>query len=200
MKDETILEKETELVRKLRYAEKLKYKEIAEKLNRSLYWVHCRLSDKYKPAGSRVEKRFQDQDVISYLEKEGHKIIKNNTRTKCKEFSQEEDILSTKDGLTYITEVKNIVNHHQIQTGIGQMILHKYGYRQKEKDDVIYQITFPKKFSKYRYFSTDFINYLDKTLGIKIIFIEDVGDNEKGAKTNNSGSSEDSPWPQLHLK
>lgn len=82
MKDETILEKETELVRKLRYTEKLKYKEIAEKLNRSLYWVHCRLSDKYKPAGSRVEKRFQDQDVISYLEKEGHKIIKNNTRTK----------------------------------------------------------------------------------------------------------------------
>jgi len=174
LKDETILEKETELVRKLRYTEKLKYKEIAEKLNRSLYWVHCRLSDKYEPAASRVEKQFQDKDVISFLEKQGHKIIRKDTRTKCDEFSQEADILSTKENLTFITEVKNIVNHHQIQTGIGQMILHKYGYRQKEKNDVIYQIAFPKKFSKYRYFSTDFIDYLDKTIGIKIIFIEEA--------------------------
>lgn len=166
-----MLEEERRLVRKLRYEEKLKYKEIAEKLNRSLYWVHCRLSDKYKPAGSRVEKRFQDQEVISYLRNEGHKIIKNNTRTKCEEFSQEVDILSTKDSLTYITEVKNIVNHHQIQTGIGQMILHKYGYREKDKGNIIYQIVFPKKFDKYRYFSSDFIDYLDKNLGIKIIFI-----------------------------
>lgn len=82
MKDETILGAERELVRKLRYEEKLKYKEIAEKLNRSLYWVHCRLSDKYKPAASRVEKRFQDQDVISFLERQGHKIIRKDTRTK----------------------------------------------------------------------------------------------------------------------
>lgn len=171
MKDDNILEEERGLVRKLRYEEKLKYKEIAEKLNRSLYWVHCRLSDKYKPAASRVEKRFQDREVISYLEKEGHKIIKNNTRTKCKEFSQEVDILSTKDGLTYITEVKNIVNHHQIQTGIGQMILHRYGYQGKEQGNIIYQLVFPKKFVQYRYFSPEFVHYLNKSLGIKIIFI-----------------------------
>lgn len=171
MKDDTLLEEERGIVRKLRYEEKLKYKEIAEKLNRSLYWVHCRLSDKYKPAGSRVEKRFQDQDVISCLEKEGHKVIKNNTRTKCKEFSQEVDILSVKDGLTYITEVKNIVKHHQIQTGIGQMMLHKYCYREKEQSNIIYQLAFPEKFSQYRYFSSEFVDYLDKSLGIKIIFI-----------------------------
>jgi len=171
LKDETVLEEEQRLVKKLRYEEKLKYKEIAAKLNRSLYWVHCRLSDKYKPAASRVEKRFQDQDVISSLEKEGHKIIKDNTRTKCEEFSQEVDILSTKDGTTYITEVKNIVNHHQIQTGIGQMILHKYGYKEKDKGNIIYQIAFPKKFSRYRYFSDKFLDYLDKNPGIKIIFV-----------------------------
>lgn len=171
LKDEAILDKEIELVRRLRYEEKLKYKEIAEKLNRSLYWVHCRLSDKYKPAASRVEKRFQDQGVVSFLEREGHKIIRSGTRTKCEEFSQEVDILSTKDGVVFVTEVKNIVNHHQIQTGIGQMVLHKFGYRKRNKDNIIYQIVFPKKFAEYRYFSADFMNFLDKELGIKIIFV-----------------------------
>lgn len=171
MKDETILNEEQEFVRRLRYVEKLKYKEIAEKLNRSLYWVHSRLSDKYKPATSRVEKQFQDNDVISFLEKQGHRIIRSGTRTKCDEFSQEVDILSTKDRFIFITEVKNIVNHHQIQTGIGQMILHKFGYRKRDKESIIYQIAFPKKFIDYRYFSSDFIDYLDKNMGIKIIFI-----------------------------
>lgn len=57
MKDERILEEEQELVRKLRYEEKLKLEDIAEKLNRSVYWVHCRLSDKYKPVASG--KRFE---------------------------------------------------------------------------------------------------------------------------------------------
>ena len=171
MKEEAILDEERELVRRLRYVEKLKYKEIAEKLNRSLYWVHCRLSDKYQPAASRVEKRFQDNEVISYLEQQGHRILRSDTRTKCEEFSQEVDILSEKDGTIYITEVKNVVNHHQIQTGIGQIILHKYGYRKKDKGNIIYQIVFPKKFSEYRYFSPDFMDYLDKELGIKIIFV-----------------------------
>lgn len=171
MKDETILDEEQKLVRKLRYEDKLKYKEIAEKLNRSLYWVHCRLSDKYKPAASRVEKQFQDQDVISFLERQGHKIIRESTRTKCAEFSQEVDILSTKDEIIFVTEVKNIVNHHQIQTGIGQMVLHKFGYREKDKDNIVYQIVFPKKFAEHRYFSPDFMDYIDKKLGIKIIFV-----------------------------
>ena len=171
MKKEEQYEEEKALVCDLRYNKKLKYSEIAKRFNRSLYWVHCRLSEKYKPAGSRVEKRFQDQDVITHLEKEGQKIITQNTRTKCDEFSQEADVLSTKDGLIYITEVKNIVNHHQIQTGIGQIIMHKYGNRKKDNGNIIYQIIFPEKFSTYRYFSSDFIDYLDKNLGLKIIFI-----------------------------
>ena len=133
MKDETILDEERKLVRRLRYEDKLKYKEIAEKLNRSLYWVHCRLSDKYEPAASRVEKRFQDQDVISFLEREGHKIIRSGTRTKCDEFTQEVDILSTKDGLTFVTEVKNIVNHHQIQTGFGKWFFINLGTEREIK-------------------------------------------------------------------
>jgi len=79
LKDENILDEERDLVRKLRYEGKLKYKEIAEKLNRSLYWVHCRLSDKYKPAASRVEMRFQDDEVVAYFENQGHKIIRSGT-------------------------------------------------------------------------------------------------------------------------
>jgi Holliday junction resolvase-like predicted endonuclease len=168
---EEILDEERELVRKLRYEDKLKYKEIAEKLNRSLYWVHCRLSDKYQPAAARVEKRFQDAEVEAYFEKQGHKIIRNGTRTKCDEFSQEVDILSTKDGFIFVTEVKNIVNHHQIQTAIGQIILHKFAYRKIDTDKIIYQIVFPDKFREYRYFSQDFMDHLDKEFGIKIIFV-----------------------------
>jgi len=170
MKDENILDEERKLVRKLRYDNNLKYKEIAQKLNRSLYWVHCRLSDKYKPAATRVEKRFQDDKVIVYFENQGHKIIRNNTRTKCDEFGQEVDVLSTKDGFVYVTEVKNIVNHHQLQTTIGQLILHKFGYR-KKTDKVIYQIVFPEKYKSYRYFSRDFLNYLNVEIGIKVIFV-----------------------------
>lgn len=171
MKDENILNEEREIVRKLRYEDKLKYKEIAEKMNRSLYWVHCRLSDKYKPAASRVEKRFQDDEVAVYFESQGHNIITSNTRTKCNEFSQEVDILSTREEFLFVTEIKNIVNHHQLQTAIGQIILHKYGYRKKDTSNVIYQIVFPKKFAEYRYFSQEFLDYLDKELEIKIVFI-----------------------------
>ena len=78
--------------------------------------------------------------------------------------------MSTKGDLVFITEVKNIFNHHQIQTGIGQMVLHKFGYRNRGKDNIVYQIAFPRKFADYRYFSHDFIDYLDKELSIKIIF------------------------------
>jgi len=168
---EEILNEEQELVRKLRYEDKLKYKEIAEKLNRSLYWIHCRLSDKYKPAAARVEKRFQDDEVVVYFENQGHKIIRSGTRTKSDEFSQEVDILSTKDGLLFVTEIKNIVNHHQLQTAIGQIVLHKFVYGKRKKGNIIYQIVFPKKFAEYRYFSVDFLDYLDKELGIKVIFV-----------------------------
>lgn len=168
MKDSQF-EDEKNLVRDLRYKNKLKYSEIATRLNRSLYWVHCRLSDKYKPAGSRVEKKFQDEEVRNFLEKNGHKIIYDGTRSKCPEFSQEVDIKSSKDGLTYITEIKNVVNHHQLQTAIGQIILHNYALR--NKNDVVYQIVFPQKFQSWRYFSQEFLDYLKERLSISIIFI-----------------------------
>ncbi len=171
LKKENILNEERELVRKLRYEDKLKYKEIAQNLNRSLYWVHCRLSDKYKPVASRVEKRFQDDDVIVYFENQGHQIIKKKTRTKCDEFSQEVDVLSMKDGILYVTEVKNIVNHHQLQTAIGQLILHKFGYKEKDPGKTVYQMVFPKTCQTYRYFSGNFLDYLANEFGIKIIFI-----------------------------
>jgi|SRR3972149_1024807 len=169
MKKEDLYEAEKELVRTLRYKEGLKYKDIATKLNKSLYWVHCRLSDKYKPNASRIEKHYQETEVVPYLIDRGHKIIREKTRTRCKEFSQEVDILSKKDGFTYVTEVKNVVNHHQLQTAIGQLILHRFGY--KEAGNAIYQIVFPEKFANYRYFSQDFLGFLDKNLEIKVVFV-----------------------------
>ena len=162
-------QEEKNLVRDLRYNKKLKYYEIAKRLNRSLYWVHCRLSDNYSPAGSRVEKKFQDEIVKNFLEKNDHKIIYGNTRNKCSEFGQEVDIKSKKDGLTYITEIKNVVNHHQLQTAIGQMTLHQYVL--KNNDNIVYQIVFPKKFQNWRYFSQDFLNYIKERFSIYIIFV-----------------------------
>jgi len=32
------------------------------------------------------------------------------------------------------------------------------------KDNIIYQIVFPKTFAEYRYFSTDFMDFLEKSL------------------------------------
>ena len=133
--------------------------------------MHCRLSDKYAPATTRVEKRFQDDEVTAYFESQGHEIVRINTRTKCDEFSQEVDILSKKDGVLFVTEVKNIVNHHQIQTAIGQLILHKFGYKKINSGKIVYQIVFPKRYQIYRYFSKDFLNYLDEGFGIKVVFV-----------------------------
>jgi len=173
LKKKGILEEEKALIHHLRYNEKLKYTEIAQKVNRSLYWVHTRLSEKYQPATARVEKRFQDEEVLAFLKNEGHKIINEDTRTRCREFSQEVDILSLKEGVVYVTEVKNIVNHHQIQTGIGQLILHKFAYQHRypEREHVVYQLVFPKEFINYRYFTEDFLNYMKGKIGIGIIFI-----------------------------
>jgi len=82
--------------------------------------------------------------------------------------------LSKKDRFIFVTEVKNIVNHHQLQTAIGQLILYKFRYKRIDYNEIVYQMVFPKKYREYRYFSQDFSEYLDKENGIKIIFVESL--------------------------
>lgn len=68
---------EQELVKKLRYEDKLKLEDIAEKLNRSVYWVVCRLSDKYTPAASG--KRFEILKEESFNLDFVKNVLKNKT-------------------------------------------------------------------------------------------------------------------------
>lgn len=146
-----------------------KLKEIANRMNRSIYWVQSRLDGKYEPNKTRIEKHFQDSIVIETLKKEGHNIIGGCTRTKYREFNQEIDVLSTKDGIIYVTEVKNLVTHHQLQTAIGQLILHQYGRR--DTDHIVYQAVFPKKYKDHSFFSDELLNYLKNKININIIFM-----------------------------
>jgi DNA-directed RNA polymerase specialized sigma24 family protein len=82
------------------------YEKIADKLNRSVYWVHTRLRDEYRPKGSRAELQFQEERVIPFLKQIGHKGIRQFARVKGHGYSQEADVLSVYENSTWITEVK----------------------------------------------------------------------------------------------
>lgn len=97
MKGERILEEEQELVRKLRYEDKLKLEDIAEKLNRSVYWVYCRLNDKYKPAasGKRFEIVKEESFNLDFV-KDVLKNTNNPHRDKYLEVFNSEGLLTNK--------------------------------------------------------------------------------------------------------
>lgn len=106
----------------------LSYEQIAERLNRSVYWVHTRLRDEYRPKGARAEKEFQEERVIPFLKSIGHEQIRQYIRIEGEEYSQEADIISDFDQSIYVTEVKVHITHHQLQTAIGQLILHRMAF------------------------------------------------------------------------
>ena len=168
MKNDTILRMEKITVEKLR-SEGFKLKDIAERMSRSIYWVHSRLNGKYEPNRTRIEKHFQDSIVIERLKEGGHNILFGNTRTRCREFNQEVDVMSVKDGKIYITEVKNLVNHHQLQTAIGQIVLHQFG--RKDVDYNVYQIVFPERYRDHSFFSISLLKYLRDEMKIDIVFM-----------------------------
>lgn len=106
----------------------LSYEKIADKLNRSVYWVHTRLREEYTPKGSRVEKKFQEERVVPFLKSIGHLDIQQYVRIEGEEYNQEADIVSTFERSIFITEVKVHITHHQLQTAIGQLILHRMAF------------------------------------------------------------------------
>lgn len=109
----------------------LTYEEIASKLNRSIYWVHSRLEGKYAPKGRRAEKNFQEERVVPFLEQLGHTGIMQYVRTSNYGVTQEADIVSSFNGSQVVTEVKISINHHQLQTAIGQLVVHRFTYNQE---------------------------------------------------------------------
>jgi len=130
-------------IRKLR-EQGLTYEEIASNLNRSVYWVHTRLQGKYRPKGARAEKQFQEERVVPYMTQLGFTGILQYVRTSKQGVTQEADIIATLNDKQYITEVKVHITHHQLQTAIGQLILHRYTYN----EEVELQIALPKEAGK----------------------------------------------------
>jgi transcriptional regulator with XRE-family HTH domain len=126
LKDEE-LSNEVTKTRELR-EKGLTYEEIASQLNRSVYWVHTRLQCKYMPKGARAEKLFQEERVVPYMCKLGYTGIVQYVRTSKDNITQEADIVATFKNKQYITEVKYHITQHQLQTAIGQLILHRYTY------------------------------------------------------------------------
>ena len=122
--DNQELAMEVERIRELRKSG-LTYEEIANRLSRSVYWVHTRLRDAYHPTRTRAEKLFQESRVIPYLQTLGHRAVQQYQRIQGLGFSQEADIVSTLVGTAYVTEVKLHLTQHQLQTAIGQLVMHR---------------------------------------------------------------------------
>lgn len=144
------------------------YEQIAAQLNRSIYWVHTRLSKKYAPRVTLNEKKFQESRVIPWLESEGHTIIDQYIKSGSDLFIQEADIISLLSELVYITEVKVSITHHQLQTAIGQLLIHKFSY--EDHSNLKLQIALPKEVRNEN-LSDYFINFMDKQIGIQICFV-----------------------------
>ncbi|NWH06261.1 hypothetical protein [Desulfobacter latus] len=71
----------------------------------------------------------------------GYSGILQYVRTSKEGVNQEADIISTLNGKQYITEVKVHITHHQLQTAIGQLLIHRFTYNQEAE----LQIALPKE-------------------------------------------------------
>lgn len=161
------LSAEIDQVKKMRESG-LTYEQIATQLNRSIYWVHTRLRAKYSPRVSLNEKNFQETRVIPWLINQGHKIVGQYVRSGLGLFIQEADIVSFFNGNIFITEVKVSITHHQLQTAIGQLLLHKYSY--EDDSNLKLQIALPIEVRNQN-ISDELLNFLESKIGIKICII-----------------------------
>jgi transcriptional regulator with XRE-family HTH domain len=160
-----ILSDEVSQIRELR-TKGLTYEEIASALNRSVYWVHTRLQGKYMPKGVRAEKQFQEERVVPYMAKLGFTGILQYVRTSKEDLTQEADIIATLHDKQYITEVKVHITQHQLQTAIGQLILHRYTY----DEEVELQIALPKETDMFK-LPEGLITHLKSKENIHILFV-----------------------------
>lgn len=144
---------------------------------------------------SITEKDFIYNEVIPFLESHGHMCInpkidrihgssgflsgklskyystnsnKSNSwvgSSYCDEFIQEIDLLSVKNNILYVSEVKSVLNQKHLQQAIGQIILHKYALIYVHDIEIRYYIIFPKvSYKKLEYCSNEVFNDIFKKL------------------------------------
>jgi len=162
--DEALSEEISQI--KILRAEGLSYEQIASKLNRSIYWVHSRLQGKYTPRGARLENQFQEERVIPYMIELGFSDILQYVRTSREGVSQQADIISTINGKQYITEVKVHITHHQLQTAIGQLLIHRFTYNKEAE----LQIALPKEADLSK-LPVELISHLEAIERIHFLFV-----------------------------
>jgi transcriptional regulator with XRE-family HTH domain len=165
--DDPLLASEIEQISLLRN-HGLTYEQIANQLNRSVYWVHTRLRQKYRPKGARAEKEFQEKRVVPFLVRLGHTDIRQYIRVSGNGISQEADIISRMDGHLVITEVKIHLTHHQLQTAIGQLLLHRVALSEDDIPQI--QIALPFEADRKKV-SNVFLASLEKLENIRIVFV-----------------------------
>lgn len=163
--DDKNLSEEVSKIKSLR-REGLSYEEIASQLNRSIYWVHSRLQQKYLPKGSRSEKIFQEERVVPHLFELGYTGILQYVRSSKSGINQEADIVATYQNNQHIIEVKVQLSHHQLQTAIGQLIIHKFTYGNHAK----LQIALPEEVATDK-LTNDLKEHLEKSVGINFLII-----------------------------
>lgn len=146
----------------------LSYEQIADRLNRSVYWVHTRLRDEYRPRGTRAEKLFQEERVIPFLKQIGHEDIRQFIRIKGDGYDQEADVVSVFEHSTWITEVKTQITHHELQTAIGQLILHRMAFPARSRPKL--QIALPSETDR-RKISRSLIDSLKENENINVLFV-----------------------------
>lgn len=121
----------------------------------------------------KKEKPFTDENVKPYFKKQGHEIDTGDTWTRCGKFTLQVDILSTKGGCTYVTEVKRDLGCHRLHTAIGQLLFHKFrrGETNKSGEKEVYQIVLHEECEGDRLFPEGFRKYIEENLGIRTIFV-----------------------------
>jgi hypothetical protein len=161
------LSNEIDQVKKLKIRG-LTYEQIAAQFNRSIYWVHTRLRSRYRPRVSQKEKEFQELRVIPWLLGQGHTITGQYVRSGEGHFIQEADIQSSYTGLLYITEVKVSITHHQFQTAIGQLLLHKFAF--KDIPTLRLQIALPAEVHA-KNITNELLLFMHHKIGIEVVFV-----------------------------
>ena len=144
------------------------YEQIAQRLGRSIYWVHSRLRGKYQPRNLRTERLFQDQAVIPYLLDAGHVVLAQCERSTYGQFVLEADVVSQHAKATWITEIKAGANGHELHTAIGQLVLHRA--LRPDGSEVRLQIAIPDEGRPPR-LTDPILDALRATANIQVIFV-----------------------------
>ena len=124
-----------------------------------------------------TEEVFRNTVVVPYLIEKGHKIIRVNERltpTDSDGLKPRPDLISTCNGIVYITEVKGGYprkrNMGSLQTVIGQLIVHQFMQQIQNHNGVMYQAVFPSNCRYEKFFSPEFLKFLHE-LEIEVLFL-----------------------------